>query len=498
MSDLVGALQGLKVRAESGIFNAYPSTGRYSRDKYPHHLEAFEMTATYRTICGTGGNRSGKSFWLDFLIAVVATGLYPDWWKGRRYDRPLKIWVIAHTAEQTRDLFQFRLFGNPVMRTPGLIPAHYIVGNPSKKAKPDNAWSDVGVLHVPTGGTTQISFLSHEKGQMAVQGSEVDLVAIDEIPRQHALTSELFTRTIDTKGYGDSMFIMIGTALKEVPIETIERYMLKDDPTIGRFTFSTYDAAHLSKEELARQESGYSDEEKMTRMHGIPMLGSSRIMDFDKSRYVILPPHDEPLPHWRCWNGHDEGSKAGFAFAAYAPEEKRIHIYDSRLLTDRTYERIMQFMWENSLAPYWCDTSLRADNRLDNRANYTRFVERGFQIRFPNKKLKEFQISRLRTGLLNGSIVIWDTPNNKRLLTELLMYSRDENYEIVNSHYFHVIDSLLYLMAGTPHDSITYAEAKSRPKHALPPHLDVNIINDMVYEPWSASEEQPNDGNLSW
>ena len=58
-------------------------------------------------------NRVGKSYVGAMEMAIHLTGLYPDWWKGKRFTKPIKGWVCGASNETTRDICQKELFGQP-------------------------------------------------------------------------------------------------------------------------------------------------------------------------------------------------------------------------------------------------------------------------------------------------------------------------------------------------------------------------------------------------
>ena len=43
--------------------------------------------------------------------ASLLTGLYPDWWEGRRFDRPVHAWAAGRTTMTVRNIIQAKLCG---------------------------------------------------------------------------------------------------------------------------------------------------------------------------------------------------------------------------------------------------------------------------------------------------------------------------------------------------------------------------------------------------
>jgi len=58
-------------------------------------------------------NRVGKSYVGAMEMAIHLTGEYPEWWEGRKFDKPIKAWVCGASNETTRDICQKELFGQP-------------------------------------------------------------------------------------------------------------------------------------------------------------------------------------------------------------------------------------------------------------------------------------------------------------------------------------------------------------------------------------------------
>ena len=51
-------------------------------------------------------NRVGKSESGGYEAALHMTGEYPDWWEGRRFDKPVLLWTGSPTNETSRDIIQ--------------------------------------------------------------------------------------------------------------------------------------------------------------------------------------------------------------------------------------------------------------------------------------------------------------------------------------------------------------------------------------------------------
>jgi len=69
----------------------FPSTGPLRRELYPKHLEFFRAGAAHKERAFIAGNRCGKTVAGGYETTLHLTGLYPDWWEGRRFACPSHI-----------------------------------------------------------------------------------------------------------------------------------------------------------------------------------------------------------------------------------------------------------------------------------------------------------------------------------------------------------------------------------------------------------------------
>ena len=93
-------------------FNRYfPDDGPLSRDNYPKHLDLMGLGATHRERLFMAANRVGKTDTGAYELTCHLTGLYPTWWTGRRFDRPIRTWAAGDTSTTVRDIIQAALLG---------------------------------------------------------------------------------------------------------------------------------------------------------------------------------------------------------------------------------------------------------------------------------------------------------------------------------------------------------------------------------------------------
>ena len=147
-------------------------------ESYPRHKLFFDLGRENRERVFLCANRFGKSVAGAFETGCHLTGLYPDWWTGRRFDKPVKFWVAGKDKTTTRDTLQKELFGSINAFGTGMIPAEMI----------DRTWSMQGVpagielaniKHV-SGGLSQVGFKSYDRGVDSFFGTAMDGIWLDE------------------------------------------------------------------------------------------------------------------------------------------------------------------------------------------------------------------------------------------------------------------------------------------------------------------------------
>ena len=238
------------------------------------------------------------------------TGRYPDWWKGRVWDKPVRAWVAGITSESTRDSVQKLLVGPPQQKEAwgtGAIPADAIVDHSPARGVPDLL--DSLVVKFGGGGDVQAKeslclFKTYEKGREKWQADTLDFLWFDEEPPSD-IYSEGLTRTNATGG----MVFITFTPLKGMS-DVVTRFILpaKDDAGAEDrhvTTMTIDDAEHIEPAQRAKIVAGYLPHERDARSKGIPIMGSGRVFPIAEEDIVIDP---IPIPeYWPRIIGLDFG-----------------------------------------------------------------------------------------------------------------------------------------------------------------------------------------------
>jgi phage terminase large subunit-like protein len=177
---------------------------------YTKQREFFSAGAEHRERLLMAGNQLGKTFCGGAEVAYHVTGLYPDWWQGRRFDRPTRWWAASVTSEATRDNVQAKLVGPPEREADfgtGFLPKTRILDWNRAMGTP-NLLDNVTVRHV-SGGISTIGFKTYSQGREKWQGPTLDGVWFDEEPPMD-IYMEGLTRT---NAVADSLVFLTFTPL---------------------------------------------------------------------------------------------------------------------------------------------------------------------------------------------------------------------------------------------------------------------------------------------
>lgn len=181
----------------------------HPRQLYQKHLEFFRAGASYAERCAMCANRVGKTFGMGgYEITCHLTGIYPNWWEGRRFRTAVRGWAAGKTNETTRDIVQKTLLGDiafegqrKIVDGSGIIPVEAIgtaYGQLSWKQGVPDLVDTVRIKHV-SGQWSTLGLKSYQQGRGAFEGTAQHVVWLDEEPPQD-IYGECNVRTMTTNG----------------------------------------------------------------------------------------------------------------------------------------------------------------------------------------------------------------------------------------------------------------------------------------------------------
>jgi phage terminase large subunit-like protein len=313
----------LKKRQEENRLNYYKPY-RFQKNFHETGVEANQRLLM-------AANRVGKSFVGAMEMAIHLTGLYPEWWVGRRYKEPIRAWVCGASNETTRDICQRELFGqpdNPRDKGKGSIPKH-LIGETTRKPGVPNAHSSVLVKH-SSGGWSRVAFKAYEMGAEKFMGESIDLVWLDEEPPQD-IYSQCVTRTLDRQG----MVYMTFTPESGVT-EVVQSFTTDLKPGQALVTAGWEDADHLTDKMKEQILQALPPHEREMRSKGIPTIGSGLVFPILEDNLTCEP---FTIPsHYPRIAGLDFGydHPTAVVWVAWDRDEDIVYIYDVYRMSKQT------------------------------------------------------------------------------------------------------------------------------------------------------------------
>lgn len=415
------------------------------RAGYDKHMAFMDAGKNYRQRLFMAGNRVGKTVGAGgYELALHLTGRYPDWWKGRRFDRAITAWAAGDTRETTRDILQKKVAGEKGKLLEGNALVHPSLVKHTAAGFITDSFSSVKVQHV-SGGLSTLHFKSYDQGREAFQGTEVDVVLLDEEPPLDVYI-ECLTRTMTNEG----MIMLTFTPLKGMS-ETVLSFFpdneIREGEANGRFVVMAGwdDAPHLTEQAKQEMLATYPPFMRLARSRGLPQMGAGVIYPVEQSNYVIEP--FELTDDWKRAFGMDVGWNCTAAvFGAYSEREDRWVIWSEHYAKQATpLENSHGIKGRGAWIPGVIDPASAGANQKDGTTLLGEYQSLGLDLT-PADNSVEAGIMRVWTLLSTGKLQIFSNCTN--LLRELRGYIRDEKGKIVKKD-DHACDALRYLcMSG--------------------------------------------------
>lgn len=436
------------------IFSYYPEHGPLRRELYVKHNQFFEAGAKHRERLMLAANRVGKTEGVGgFEVALHLTGLYPEWWKGKRFSKPISAWAAGDTGKTVREIIQFKLLGPFHEQGTGLIPQHLIVKTTPKQGIPE-AIDTIYVKHV-SGGVSEISLKSYDQKRHSFQGTEKDLIWLDEEPPLDIYT-ECLLRTMTNNGILMLTFTPL-MGMSETVMSFLPNGQVQDSSEGSKFVvMATWDdAPHLSDEVKKELWNSIPPFQRDARSKGVPQLGAGAIYPVPESDFVV---DDFQIPdHWPRAYGMDVGwNRTANAFGALDRESDTLYIYNEHYRGQAEPSiHVEAIKARGAWIPGVIDPASRGRTQRDGQQLLQDYIDLGLdlEVAFNGVESGLYEVwQRLSTGRLKvfRSCQNW--------LSEYRLYRRDEKGAVVKSN-DHIMDATRYLvMSGIERAKVKQVE----------------------------------------
>lgn len=436
-------LRELERRKYNMIESVFPPTGRLRRALYPKHLSFFRAGAKYRERIFIAANRVGKTVAGGFEIACHLTGNYPDWWEGRRFNKPVVCWCAGDTGKTTRDIIQLKLLGLPGSFGTGLIPKDKIIRTLAKQGVSD-AVEMIYVKH-KSGGSSLCVLKSYDQRREGFQGTEVHVVWADEEPPQD-IYIEMLMRTMTTNGIVLTTFTPLmglsDVVLSFCPGGELVEGTVKDNAT-KHVTVCDWDSVpHLSQKEKDEMYAAIPPYQRDARSKGIPQLGSGAIYQVPESDIIV---DDREIPkHWKRAYGMDVGwNRTAAVWGATDPETQITYLYHEYY---RGHAEPVVHAHGIKAPGEWIpgaiDPAARGRGQADGHSLADMYNDLGLRLTYADNS-REAGIYEVWELLSSGRLKVFKSLTNLR--AEYRVYRRDEKGRIVKEN-DHLMDAMRYLV----------------------------------------------------
>lgn len=420
------------------IWTYFPDTGEYRRDLYAEHIHFFANGKVKRKSCAIAANRVGKTETMGgYEMACHLTGEYPDWWPGRKFDRAIRAWAAGDTAKTVRDIIQYKLLGPWADRGTGMILGDRVV-HVSPKAGIPEAAEIITVKH-KSGGTSQLILKSYDQRREAFQGTEQDVIWLDEEPPLDVYT-ECLIRTMTNNG------LILATFTPLLGMSEVVTLLLEEaaDETSGTavVTVTWDDVPHLTKEAKDELWRSLPPFQRDARSKGVPQLGSGVIYQVAEEDLLV---DDFAIPdHWPRAYGMDVGwNRTAVAWGALNRDTDVLYLFREHYMGQA--EPVVHA--QGIKAPGdWIhgaiDPASNGRSQHDGQQLIEQYRALGLRLAAADNSV-EAGIYAVWTRMASGRLKVCKSLSNWR--KEFRLYRRDENGKIVKKD-DHIMDAMRYLV----------------------------------------------------
>ena len=464
-------------------------------------LYSIEPLGKQDTVCFTVDSPDSTFIIQDYIVthnthaaayemAFHLTGRYPEWWQGKRFDRPITAWAGGVTSISVRDILQDKLFGQD-WRTldHGILLPQDVVDEPIM-AKGVTGLIDTIKIRHSSGGISTLQFKSYEQGRTKWQGVGRDVIWLDEEPDQDIYT-EALARTNATKGILFATFTPLFGMSQVVtqyweqgpydPADPNGTNVKKDkyNPDRALVLMGIRDVDHYTEEERQRIINSYPAFEREARANGIPSLGSGRVFKVAEEA-ISVPFIPEIPPHWPRIAGIDIGwdHPTAVSWLAWDRDTDVVYLYDCYKVSETTIaEHASRIKKRGDWIPVaWPHDALQADKQSGTqiadlyRAEGVNMLYERATMEMPDGTLTssvEATLMMMEQRMLDGRFKV--ASHLKEWFEEFNIYHRKDGKIVKEKD--DLISSTRYAMM-----MLRYAETESNGSNAYVPPPDTSWI----------------------
>jgi phage terminase large subunit-like protein len=387
-------------------------------------------------------NRVGKTEGVGgYELTLHLTGRYPDWWCGRRFNHPVSSWAAGDTSKTVRDIIQRKLLGPIGSWGTGLIPGDSIARIVRGGGGLADSVDTVYVKHA-RGGTSQLTLKTYEQRREAFQGTEQDVIWLDEEP-DLGIYTECLLRTMTNEGMVMLTFTPL-LGMSEVVLSFLPDGKLEvaaASPTKYVVMATWDDAPHLTEQSKKELWNSIPPFQRDARSKGIPQLGAGAIYPVPETDLLVAP---FQIPaHWPQGYGMDVGWNCTAAvWGAYDRQSQTLYLTgEHRRSQAEPSVNAVGIKARGDWIPGFIDPASRGRGQKD-----------GSQLLYDYRQLG-LHLQIADNGVESGLYSVWNRMSTGRLkvfrsmqnwLQEFRLYRRDEKGNVVKNN-DHEMDATRYL-----------------------------------------------------
>jgi|SRR5579872_3546903 len=442
--DLATVQAAIRYQQRNKWRNYFPDSGPCRRELYPKQLQFFAAGLDHKERLFMAANRVGKTESGAYEATCHLTGVYPAWWKGRRFTQPTQGWACGTTSETTRDIVQAKLLGALESPGTGMIPGDWIMKTLPRRSGLSGSVETIWVKHV-SGQWSRVQLKTYEQGRKSFEGTAQDWIWCDEEPPEDCYTEMLF-RTVTTRGIIFTTFTPL-QGMSAVVTGFLEPQSEEARKLKWYIQAGWKDVPHISEDEQRTLLITVPPYQIKARTLGEPSLGAGAIYPLPEEDFIIKT---APIPpSWRRMYALDVGWRRTAAlWVAENPANGQHILYDEHYQSagePASHAAAIRARgeWIHGVV----DPACLASSQVDGKTLMEHYKRAGLLLH-PADNAVESGIQIVWERLVSGRLKVQAHLENYR--REISRYHRDEKGKIVKQN-DHLMDCQRYIELNLKH-----------------------------------------------